>query len=65
MRISPLSDMLGNLQGKTTSSPEDAAALQEEINALQARIDAQVSEAAAKMDAELERHLAAVSSLGG
>ncbi|MEA4970780.1 MAG: hypothetical protein VB051_09675 [Candidatus Pelethousia sp.] len=65
MRISPLSGMLGNLQGKTASSPEDAAALQAEIDELQARIDAQASEAAAKMDAELERHLAAIASLGG
>lgn len=65
MRINPISGMLGNLQGKTASSPEDAAALQAEIDALQAKIDALVSEAAAKMNAELERHLIAVASLGG
>ncbi len=57
--------MLGNLRGKTMSSPEDAAALQAEIDALQARIDALMGEAAAKMNAELERHLAAIAALGG
>lgn len=65
MRISTDSDMLGNLRGKTMSSPEDAAALQAEIDALQARIDALMGEAAAKMNAELERHLAAIAALGG
>ena len=65
MRISTYSDMLRNLQGKTTSSPEDAAALQAEIDALQAEIDALASEAAVKMNAELERHLRTIASLGG
>ena len=65
MRINTHSDMLRNLQGKTTSSPEDAAALQAEIDALQAEIDALASEAAVKMNAELERHLRTIASLGG